>query len=228
MKNEEEFHNYMLYSMLINTISDKLQVSTLTNWHPSHPYYRLNFYDHIQVSQVLGVYLLFTPEFVKQFDTIIEIGTFNGGLSAYLHDMKNSNAKLVSYDIDGTINTAKLHRNRTEIDFRVEDCFAETTKQDIIDMIKSSGKTLVLCDGGDKPLEFNVFSEYLKPGDMIGLHDFRLDDVSFSGVASYWQWPYKSDASIDDIKKSIEKYNLKPYENNNAPFFLWGLYVKYE
>ena len=47
------------------------------------------------------------------------------------------------------------------------------------------GKTIVLCDGGDKPREFKTFSKYLKKGDLILGHDFSRNKD---------KWPYSDTA----------------------------------
>lgn len=222
MQKEFDFNSIMLNILLQKTISNKINFSRITGWHQSHPYLRLNFYNRIQMSQVLGVYLALSPDFIKKFDTIIEIGTYNGGLTSYLYDMKKENTKLVSYDIDGSIN----HTGRTDIDFRVEDCFENKTFVDIVAMIESVGRVLVICDGGNKPKEFNTFSKFLKSGDIIMVHDYKVDDAHWKMITDYWQWPYEFDITYDMIKNGIEENNLEPYKNEQFNFYLWTTYIK--
>lgn len=217
-----DFNAMMLNILLQKTISKKINFTKVMNWYESHPYLRLNFYDNIQISQVLGVYLVLNPSFISEFDTIIEIGTYNGGLTSWLYDNKKSNAMVVSYDIDGSIN----HTNRTDIDFRVEDCFEETALKDIISYIKRPGKTLVVCDGGNKSKEFSTFSEYLKSGDIIMAHDYKVSDEHWKLVTDYWQWPYAADTTYESIKDAIEKNNLEPYKSEEFNFYLWVSYIK--
>lgn len=219
---KHDFNAMLLNILLQKTMSTKIQFSNITGWHESHPYLRLNFYNGIQMSQVLGVYLPLNPTYISEFDTIIEIGTYNGGLTSWLYDNKNLNAMVVSYDIDGTIN----HTNRTDIDFRVEDCFEEKSFNDIISYIQRPGKTLVVCDGGDKPKEFSVFSEYLKSGDIIMAHDYKVNDEYWDFLGKYWQWPYAPDTTYDSIKDAIEKNGLQPYRDEEFNFYLWTSYIK--
>lgn len=117
---------------------------------------------------------------------IIEIGTLDGGLSTflalysfnskhsvsgvrtYLHhknnknfhtfDVKNNNPKAIEL-----IETLGGH-------FHEEDCFKQESK--IAKLIQQEGKTLILCDGGNKKKEINTFSKYLKFGDIIMGHDY--------------------------------------------------------
>jgi hypothetical protein len=222
MQKEFDFNAIMLNILLQKTISDKINFSNIMPWHQSHPYLRLNYYNGIQMSQVLGVYLVLSPDFIQQFDTIVEIGTYNGGLTSYLYDMKKENAKLVSYDIDGKIN----HTKRTDIDFRVEDCFEEKAFNDIVEMIASPGRVLLICDGGDKPKEFNTFSKFLKSNDIIMAHDYKVDDAHWREATDYWQWPYEFDTTYDMIKEGVEENDLKPYKNEQFNFYLWTAYIK--
>jgi len=221
-KDKFDFNAIMLNILLQNTMTDKIKFTEITGWHQSHPYLRLNIYNGIQMSQVLGVYLALNPDYISTFDNIIEIGTYNGGLTSWLYDNKNPNAMVVSYDIDGTIN----YTNRKDIDFRVEDCFEEKSFNEIISYIQRPGKTLVVCDGGDKPKEFNIFSEYLKSGDVIIAHDYAQSPEYWKFITDYWQWPYVSDINYDSIKYAIIKNGLEPYKDKEFNFYLWTSYIK--
>ncbi len=203
-KEQSDFNAIMLNALLWHTMSDKINFTEITGWHNSHPYLRLNIYNGVQMSQVLGVYLALNPNYISEFDNIIEIGTYNGGLTSWLYDNKNPNAMVVSYDIDGSIN----HTKRTDIDFRVEDCFEEKSFNEIISYIQRPGKTLFVCDGGDKPKEFSIFSEYLKSGDVIIAHDYAKNPEYWKFVTNYWQWPYESDTNYDSIRDAIIKNGL--------------------
>lgn len=221
-KNNFDFNARMLNALLNQTLSEKIQFTEITEWYQSHPYLRLNYYNNIQISQVLGVYLALNPNYIFEFDNIIEIGTYNGGLTSWLYDNKNPNAMVVSYDIDGTIN----HTKRTDIDFRVEDCFEEKSFNEIISYIQRPGKTLFVCDGGDKPKEFSIFSEYLKSGDVIIVHDYAKNPEYWKFITDYWQWPYEFDTTYDSIKDAVIKNGLAPYRDNEFNFYLWTSYIK--
>jgi hypothetical protein len=222
MREQFDFSAYQLNILLQRTISDKISFSEITNWHKSHPYLRLNFYDGIQMSQCLGVYVGLNPDYLSTFTNIIEIGTYNGGLTCWLKDNMNPNGKLISYDIDGTINIA----NRSDIDFRVESCFDESAFKTIIDLIQSEGRTLVVCDGGDKEKEFNTFSAYLKPNDVIIAHDYAESDEEWKDKTNFWQWPYAADTHPHTIEQSIKENNLMPYKYEEMKFLLWASYIK--
>jgi len=152
----------------------------------------------------------------------LRLNIYNGGLTSWLYDNKNPNAMVVSYDIDGSIN----HTKRTDIDFRVEDCFEEKSFNEIISYIQRPGKTLFVCDGGDKPKEFSIFSEYLKSGDVIIAHDYAKNPEYWKFVTNYWQWPYESDTNYDSIRDAIIKNGLEPYRDDEFNFYLWTSYIK--
>lgn len=224
MKENFDFYSQMLNYLLNNHISNKIQFSEITNWHKSHPFYRLNFYNGIQISQVLGIYLFFNRDFLNNFDNIIEIGSYNGGLSSYIFDMKKETASFVSYDIDPSINTAAKERN--DIDFRIGDCFEEKVYDEIKSLIQQEKRTLMICDGGNKTKEFNEFSKYLKKDDVIILHDYKQDDASWQVATEYWQWPYGHETEWDVIKDAVNQNSLEEFNNKNANFFIWGSFIK--
>ena len=183
MKQHHDFFAQMLNHLIIKTHDDKVTYSGVTNWHQSHPYYRLNYYNKVQISQVLGIYLLFNKDFLSQYDNVVEIGSYNGGLSSYIFDNLKEGASFASFDIDSSINES----NRKDIDFRIKDCFSKEGQKEIIELIQQPGKTLLICDGGDKNKEFNTFSKYLKTDDIIILHDYKSDETHFEEVAEFWQ-----------------------------------------
>lgn len=214
----------MFQRYMQNVYSPNINFSAPTNWYEEYPGYRVHGYKTIQVSQVMGIYSIMNPQFIRQFDTIIEIGTYNGGLSLWLHDNKKEGAKFVTYDIDGEINAAKKFSGH--MDCRVQSCFDESAMEDIQNMIQSEGKVLVLCDGGDKPKEFNTFAAYLKKGDHIMAHDYKREQRDWDIITSYWQWPYATDTDWKDIQKTVDKYDLAEYDRRRFEFALWASFVK--
>lgn len=224
MKENFDFFTQMLNFLLKNTTNDNIDFSEITNWHASHPFYRLNFYNEIQISQVLGIYLLFNKDFLSNFDNIVEIGSYNGGLSSYIFDTKKETANFISYDIDPKINMAS--KNRKEIDFRIGDCFEEKYYKEIVDLIQKDGRTLMICDGGNKTKEFNEFSKYLKKNDVIILHDYKQNDISWKNATEFWQWPYGNETSYEEIKEAIKENSLEEYYNSIFNFYIWGAFIK--
>ena len=48
MKEYYDFNSQMFGYFLNNSTDKKISFSQVTNWHSSHPYYRLNYYNNIQ------------------------------------------------------------------------------------------------------------------------------------------------------------------------------------
>jgi len=225
---EELFNfNAQMFNHLLNIhCSPKIQFSQPVRWHASHPYQRLNFYDQIQVSQVMGVYLALSKDWLERFDNIVEIGSYNGGLSSYVYDSKKESASFVSYDINPSINTAA--QKRPYMDFRVADCFDEKTHEEIKGLIQKEGTTLMICDGGDKTREFNVFSDYLKSGDVIILHDYKDEsqEALFMEAREYWQWPHLFECSYESVKEAVQRNGLEKFYYDKFLFYFWGCFIK--
>jgi hypothetical protein len=222
--NREKFDfNAQMLNYLVKIACDpEIQFSEINHWHSSHPYYRLNNYRGIQISQVLGIYLFFNKDYLSQFDNIIEIGTYNGGLSSYIFDNKKPGAYFISYDIDPSLNLTK----REDIRFFIGDCFDPLPSFKISGLIDKPGRILIICDGGNKTKEFNTFSKHLKKGDIIILHDYKQDQESWDEYTTYWQWPYGFETQWDEIKDAVSKNGLEPFDNKRANFFLWGSFIK--
>jgi len=162
---------------------------------------------------------------LPEFNTIIEIGFNRGGLSLWINDHKKPDTKLITYDItDEFLQVTET----TGIDFRIKDCYIESTIQEIKNEINDSGKTLILCDGGDKNLEFTIFSRFLKPGDVIMCHDYSESESEYLSIASTIKWPTPSESYYLSIKDSIELNGLISYRYEEFKKVLWGSFMKPE
>lgn len=143
----------------------------------------------------------------EKFDYVIEIGTSYGGLSLFLYEQSLVHKfKFITYDIS-TVRVEAKWQDPVPFDFRVEDCFSDKTKADIIKILKSK-KCLVLCDGGDKPKEFNLFGEFLSKGSYIMGHDYSPNRNYFDEITKrkVWKWFEIQDS---DVKEVMDAYNIK-------------------
>lgn len=159
---------------------------------------------------------------IHEFDAIIEIGFNQGGFSKWLFDNKNINTKLICYDI--TFIFKKINNNN--IDFRLGNCFDAKIIEEIIDIIKNSNKTLILCDGAYKEKEFKLYAEHIKPGDVIMLHDYADSNADFMNITKDIKWYAKSESHFANIQESIINNNLIPYHYNEFKNVLWGAFEK--
>lgn len=188
-----------------------------------------DYYKDIQLAQTPGAKEVI-KEAIQYFDTIIEIGFLHGGLSLWIQDNKPDKTKFIAIDINNQNKWQGKHTpaGGEHIDFRIVDCFSSAGKQLIVNELKSS-KTLLLCDGSHKNNEFNYYSPFLSQGSAILLHDY-IDD---SKDINYWNhltktkdWTAPPESQFSAIKKSVDKYNLKPFMYNELLNVFWGGFIK--
>ena len=160
---------------------------------------------------------------------ILEIGTALGGFTQFLKkvsDESNLNINILSYDI----NRMGWYDDMVKegIDVRVEDVFINNyseVKQEVIDYIQQDGLTIVLCDGGNKVGEFNILSNYIKPGDFIMAHDYVDNRENF--IENYnkkiWNWHEIEESNIAD---ACNKNNLQSYKSEIFNNVVWVCKIK--
>ena len=167
-------------------------------------------------------------------ERIIEIGTSSGGLTLLLRELLDKNGlaktRLITYDINKPEGLIDYINQGVKIELRVENIFNHNYNKlengkDVIDLIKSNGTTLVLCDGGSKINEFNILSEFLKIGDVIMAHDYSPNKDYFDKHIhnKIWNWLEIQDS---DIKNSCENFNLVPYMENDFREIVWVCKIK--
>lgn len=124
---------------------------------------------------------------------VIEIGTGSGGFSSLLsHTISVYGGKLITMDTSSVISCFQMH-GRVDRFFEC-DCF----KVDgfIRARMGDAGKCFLLCDGGNKEKEWNTFAPFLKPGDVIGVHDWINPSVE-NFCPDYWSWSEVNLSNLD-------------------------------
>ena len=161
-------------------------------------------YKGIPTMQAKKAFQVFESFFSNEkIELVIEIGTAYGGLSKFLHDQSQIfGFKFITYDRYKDRLFDKIPN--PEFEFRNIDCFSENGKQEIIEALLSK-KTLLLCDGGNKKNEFNLFSEYIQHGSYIMAHDYSPDREYFEKEVrgKIWNWFEISD---EDVSESLINY----------------------
>jgi cephalosporin hydroxylase len=179
-----------------------------------------------------GIEILQHPDIQKHFikilphfNRIIEIGTYFGALTLFLHRYKRSDCELISYDTDTSLNKIPV---KESIDTRQGNYFDEKIVNEIKNlMLDTSKRVLLLCDGGYKEYEFRTFAPFLKPGDVIMVHDYEETQYEFVSIAQLINWEAKPDASYHTLKLDIEKNFLSKYEYyDEFKSVLWGAFIK--
>ena len=180
------------------------------------------------------------------FTNIIEIGTHDCGLSIplalYCLNSKvpveaekqteptlykiNSHHKqpkqFYTMDIEvRDIHSIELIKQMGAQFFKV-DCFEK--EEEIGKLIQSNGRSLILCDGGDKPKEVNVFSKYLKKGDIIMGHDFfygKEEDEKY--LNEVW---YGKELCFEDVEETFRKEDVSIVHRETFDPVVWMCAIK--
>jgi len=164
-------------------------------------------YKNIPVQQVPAAFDRFA-DFLQEnkFDYVLEIGSSYGGLSLFLHEQSEVHGfTFITFDI--TKNRVKRYWDG-EVPFKmvIGDCFEDAVKNEIIDILENH-KVLLLCDGGNKKGEFNMFSPYINEDSYIMAHDYAPDRKTFK--AEYkdkiWNWMEIQDSDVKEGLKFVEK-----------------------
>lgn len=160
---------------------------------------------------------------------ILEIGTYTGGFIVSIGDIVKKlglDTTIITYDITER-NPYNTIRN-LGIDVRVENIFTPSyteltseTKEKLISFIQNPGVTLILCDGGNKINEFNIFANYIKSGDFIMAHDYSESLEYFRDHINekIWNWCEITGSHIDSACKLN---NLKDYMKEEFQSVVWA------
>ena len=138
----------------------------------------------------------------EQFDTVIEIGTSEGGLSLYMHELSQEyNFTFWTYDINN-----KLPHN-PPFDFRQYSAWDGKGHDEIIQELSSPRKVLLLTDGGDKVKEFHLYAPHIKAKDFIMTHDYAPSKHFHAQYMRYgiWEWCQNTDEDLTPEKYSLTK-----------------------
>jgi cephalosporin hydroxylase len=164
-------------------------------------------------------------------DRIVEIGTASGGLTLTLADLIEQmklHCVIRSYDIARHAGVTALLRNGVQlITVNLFDdtyrCFNQNATREVvslIEFIRQPGKTVVMCDGGNKVAEFNLLAGVIKDGDHIMAHDFAWSENVFKSEIEnkIWNW---HQISGDDVFAAIDKNSLKPFWSRDFEQYAW-------
>lgn len=160
---------------------------------------------------------------------ILEIGTSIGGFTSFLKDTCNKlnlECDILSLDINEFPWYEEIRQ--MGVDVRIENVFDSTystVSQYVIDFIQSDGTTIVLCDGGNKKLEFDLLSNYIKINDFILGHDYSYDNEVFTNQINgkIWNW---FELSEKDIENACKRNNLIDYRREVFQSVVWVCKMK--
>jgi hypothetical protein len=150
---------------------------------------------------------------------VLEIGTATGGFTRAARDL--TNAEIITYDVIETKHKATLEENNITVN--VKSVFDDY--EVVEDYISEKGQVLVLCDGGNKIKEFEVFSKMLKSGDIIMAHDYSYDEPMYRAYIreNVWNW---CEIQYKDIALAVETNNLEPVLTEDFQEAVWTCWKK--
>ena len=150
---------------------------------------------------------------------VLEIGTATGGFIRAVRDL--TDAEIITYDVLETKHKTTLEENNISVN--VKSVFED---YDVVeDYISGKGQVLVLCDGGNKIKEFDVFSKLLKSGDIIMAHDYSRDEDLFQAYIKnhVWRW---CEIQYKDIAMAVDANNLEPVLTEDFQEAVWTCWKK--
>jgi len=154
-------------------------------------------------------------------ELVIEIGTCKGGLSNLLSSCTATyGGRFVTMDIhDG----GEKHKYPLygDAQFYQWDCFEHAST--IAAMIKNKGLCFLLCDGGNKPKEFDFFSDSIKKGDIIAAHDYFPPDMELTYSPLYWGW---RETHHEALEPAIKRNKLVPFSPDWFKLSAWCVMQK--
>jgi len=187
---------------------------------PDKDYYPF-FYKGVRTEQNNNIF-----EFLNKLSRetspmrILELGYRHGGFTSLLHDhCLSRNIPIYAYDIEA-LEKSKLS-NRV---MRVHGNIFHMIER-IGGIIQNEGQSLVFCDGGDKNLEFQLLSPYLKTGDVIMTHDYAPNKEIFEAeyLGKRWDW---HESWYGEISATVLNENLKDFCTEEANAAVWSCYQK--
>jgi hypothetical protein len=159
---------------------------------------------------------------------IVEIGSYTGALATLLGvHARMIGCSVITYDIAAQSEDVVPVGKALGVDFRVASCWER--EREIAEIIQREGTTFVLCDGGDKLRELATFARYLKPGDIIGAHDYDAVhevDPSISQLDRYWPWSEVRRADATEAVTKAWPWTIEPWLQEHFDCAGWIVFRK--
>ena len=180
---------------------------------------KLKIYKNIPTKQSSDILKTF-PKLLEigKFERILEIGTYCGGLSLLVTELA-PDAEYLGYEIDGSV----VHPKVTHL-VKVTDFIKDLDH--IRNFIQRKGRCLVLCDGGNKHMEFTILSPLLKHKDVIMTHDYlndQIHDVSVYREVEGFRNPETTKTMLQGVADS---HNLVDNCAVDLTYSLWSYWTK--
>jgi len=124
---------------------------------------------------------LLTAIWQYKVTTFVELGCEQGGLSAVMAARTQTvpgfrylGVELFPQKLDAE--AVALVGRSPNAELLYADCFVDSTVQRVKDVLAASdGPAFVFCDNGNKPREFELYSQVIRSGDLIAAHDYATE-----------------------------------------------------
>lgn len=150
---------------------------------------------------------------------VLEIGTADGGLTILLRDLLDE-AGLKATDLwtCDPIVRDRPHLMHPGIMYYGVDALNSQVLEYYVKF--AEGPVLVLCDGGNKPAEFNHYAKFLRSGDIIMAHDYAPSYEYFDKHMRNKHWNWLEIQAID-ILGAVMQNALEPFMQDEFQRVAW-------
>lgn len=157
---------------------------------------------------------------------MIELGARHGGLTVFIGIYaKDTHIPLHTFDLHDQIKY-KDYFQFLGIRSHAGDILSPGSREFITRLIQSPGRTVMFCDA-TKIDEFNLYSDRLKSGDVILVHDYAHDQRDYQRMRDQRIWR-TCDITYKNIEAACRRNHLEPLFADMFRTAAWGCFIKNE
>lgn len=162
---------------------------------------------------------------IKDPSLIIEFGARTGGLSIFLSLYGfNKNIEFLTFECEeNSLMYAKIIKSFGGHIF-YKNIFSEEVISLVKDKMQKSTRTIIFCDAV-KIKEFNLYSDFMKSGDIILAHDYAHDAEDFENIRKENIWHHQ-EICFSDIQEACERNGLEYFDRDLFRSSAWGVFIK--
>ena len=165
-----------------------------------------------------------------QPEVFIELGTLWGGVPLALNE-RFPDLEIYSFDKSQKRSKRQPKRHgRTLCSKKVRFIASDLLNGDCQELIKLLGgnkKKILYCDNGNKLRELHKFAGYLKPGDLIGVHDWLTRPHVSQRCEEYQIKRLEKDGVLENTA-IVDEHGIQNFlEKRKFKKYMWELFEKY-
>tara|TARA_B110000858_G_scaffold161220_1_gene185716 strand:+ start:1468 stop:2067 length:600 start_codon:yes stop_codon:yes gene_type:complete len=153
-------------------------------------------------------------------ERILELGTANGGLTNILR--KLIDCPILTVEQNKEIIDPRTYNNAEVV---IGDFFSTTfIDHTLIPFISLPGRTLVLCDAFNKIHQYRKFVRFIKPNDVIAVHDYFPTIKYFNEniKGKRWNWCDITDQDIQAVNQEFGMVDI----GSEINYIFWASKIK--